>query len=1683
MNRASRKITAFILILAFIVTGIPINIISFAASDINLQISYNSSTGKYDISCFLAYEPARVELYYHDPDDPEGDLISPIEEFNYINNRVTVSTELLPDHIYDITLDIYRNPTDSEPAYRGMVYYLADITFTGESFNVMAKMADIEDNDPNLEPDVPGSAVVVKSGEDPKIRLRWKIPTVFVPDESDPSVGSVKYLTDYDNEALKILSEPDVPIDKANFQIGMTVGHGSTKTLVFNTDYIDEYMIVQGKDTDNHVQVSGITNGVPGSDGFVSVLLDKEQGIEPGTEYEFTNIGIIFKNENSEQITLRRTKLQTDSGNRFLVKNIDNAFRDVGNNLSSIFTPLQMQLTKVDTDKVEVKFIKITNGVYPELYYQVQYAPRIDDLYTESQNWVKIPDTSLSEDEEYGTEIVTIYLNDTTHPEYYFRVVYYDSSSPLPRSSSLCINLQLLGVDTGKPPLPKDIEAEAIYAGRNTVTVPDTDLSQGDVEIALSDLKLSFEKPLAWQNIDDWEAFRSTPYTDDDYTFHIILSTYLPDVEVDEARTKNIGLSEDVSVYLPLKQKRVLVLGKKNFTEDSQGRLVCDITGEGTIPGDKLFYDYVSDKPLTSENNEDPSEDGVSGDYPEFLVPNTTYYMQVFTSRLKDNAQIDSEIWGDSDGLSNDLKTRLSYLSPILSFTTYPISDQPVPMPDIQLNIEPETNVNPVTGDIYLDGISVSFEQILTEVDWNRYTTLDTGRQIEYSIFISRDPSAGFELAETKVVAYPNEEAIHKVVIDKITDQNGNEENILPNTVYYIKAHASLVVDGVVIGRSAETAVKAITTPKIDSGGLENVHREPRAPSEFSIAVDNEGKPILSDAFVTLNWLHAENDVTYEMVCSSVGITQRAQPDEYESDPYNVSFLDVYNEFRVPADSSVLHLDVNDHRLTDLGFVLEENGRVILPIERDFLRPNRTYFFSLRAVRNRGLTDSEGNSIETVSRWVTIPVTTKMVQEPAFLEAVRDLEIGFNIECNATGVTSDSMEVYIKKAGIESAEYIKLNRSQYTCVRDGSTFYFRIYNLENDQWYDVRVKNTMDNTWYDRVSGSWAATVGSPVQVKTRDNLNEIEVRWEGRDPYDYFLEIRTDYESEYRTLDYSSTGHTDYGYDLPDGGRIKFYREKTNLYVQEGAPEYIYYAKITSLRSNTNYYVKLWAFNLEESLHVGPVTARTDFSQSDYDEGKKEDDIIDLFENSADGLLKKLYWLVDIKKDSNVRAIIKDDKVSALLKMARGSTITVDLSSEKSDGTYFEVLVPFKTLEAIEAYDSRLNLKLPGTEITLNRGSIELEKLKSEVGSNNSEEVMLLVRIDRKTRSDSKFPSGFEKASGIYELNVQGIGSRLTYSQISSIIYDILDNPDASGPFEYGILDRELSDILRELDRYSFRNHTDLKDMINRVIKDVEIELSGYLKDVIDGGRGYRPNYVVSRDIKEFPGRIGVKLEYTHQNGYIVPYTNYGSGWNEAKGAKAYVIQYVLFRAEKPGEYAVLVSAGPAIIQPDPSVGGSISKISRIYDLSKVFGAGTIYPDNPIKGDQAIMLFAVLTRQENEVIGQTPAKKASVLGISNIITPKQLNGYMDNQTSVSIAVELYCTKAGIKTSFMNPTRIINIANISEIRPQLYKHVMLGIDLELAELSQNLTFDAEGRTSIGMMLDMVSKVLEKFGEI
>ena len=144
-----RKIISLLLVLMFILSGLPAEIKAFAAEEIELEVSYNPVTYQYEVSYPLPTAPYSSVLTYHDPVDKSLKTI----DGTYKDGKVVVYTDFAPDHIYDLSLEIFRLSGDSVASYQGKTYYLADITFTGESFNEMAKMKDIEDIDPILEPD------------------------------------------------------------------------------------------------------------------------------------------------------------------------------------------------------------------------------------------------------------------------------------------------------------------------------------------------------------------------------------------------------------------------------------------------------------------------------------------------------------------------------------------------------------------------------------------------------------------------------------------------------------------------------------------------------------------------------------------------------------------------------------------------------------------------------------------------------------------------------------------------------------------------------------------------------------------------------------------------------------------------------------------------------------------------------------------------------------------------------------------------------------------------------------------------------------------------------------------------------------------------------------------------------------------------------------------------------------------------------------------------------------------------------------------------------------------------------------------------------------------------------------------------------------------------------------------
>lgn len=1674
------RFVSWLLTLVFIFSMVSPTIQASAAS--KMDITIQSTDDHYSLSFSVIKQPAKVQITWHDPNGNEIVLSYEAGKFSYDERkeRVTVSgLSFAADHIYDITVAAL-DENGSAFATESL-YYLADMTFTGQSFNIMT------DGTNNIDTARIREGQSIVSGRNPKIELTWNVPTVY-------ANGTVKTINEWLDEG-RLTSIFGSQIDEIQFHVDMNEGRGSS----------DIYSCAV-------IYKSGSSLGWSGSgdapsmtyskdEDIMTLTLESKNGIESGTEYEKTRIRFDFKsNSASDAIALDRIGLKT-ARSSFLVENEDIDRLDIDFPYeTSIYTPIEFSIKKVDEDLILVEFGKLKNGNYPELYYQIQYSTDQNQIYKETSLWPKIKWV-----DPFSDDVRELIQYDPDEKGIYIAVALYpnkDSNSPFGASLNLKSNfVEEITTDT-LPPLPKDIQAAAGNSRNEKMKVADTGGEESELKILLSDLDISFEAPEAWKELRDqgkWEDFRNAPYSessDMEYTFHILLSCYRPDADVDEEKEK-IGQEDTAEIYLPVKQKRVLVIGKKNLTWDPEhpNRLVVDFSADPDpdskarqlIPGNKLFWDYTTGQSIAQENNEDHNEDG-KGDYPDFLVPNTIYYMQIFTSRYKDNASINAAVW--ADGLPDNVGAKLSYVSSVVSFTTPPYDKKPVPVPNIRsINEELETDSD---NEITLKGITVTLDRLLTRTDWQRYTSKEEKRTLEYEIYMSQNPNFANAYKQIETVHYDDKDA-EKDPVSVFIDSA--KANIKPNTTYYFKVRAVLYApdektgEVEMIARSDYSPIRTFTTPKIAPKDVDDTERRPSAPTDFAIAKDQDGEDRVTDTQAVVTWRHKESDVVYELICTMDGNTE-----DYANDAYNLEFIKKYKNL---ASGNAVVIDPADPKgiLKELGFSMDENNQILLPIGEGFFKPNTIYYFSLRAVRK----DGKGEP----SVWVTLPVTTSMVKAPEYFEAVRDLEVGFQVECTISGSDADSMEVYMKKSGQSDNAYTKLLRSQYTVVKDRNTYYFRVYNLESDTVYHFRLYNKAGKEWYvfDENGGYWCDKAGEPIPAKTRDTFHEIEVRWVGEDLYDYFLELRSEQETAYEEL----TELVHYGYDLPSGNRIALYREKSSAIVKEGSSnKYVYYALISrrpvdgdssegkALKTNTLYYVRLWAQNKAdqgrsvsagESLHVGPVKIRTDFSQDDYDKDKERDNVEDIYNREADQLLQKLYWLVDSRSATKVRALLKGDMVSGLLQASPGMTVTIDFSGELDNAASYEILVPQKVLETMESNDSRLNLKLSGAELTLNRGSVDMSGLKLQALSGGAKEAMLCLRIERKSKSDEAFPKDTKRVSNIYDLSVSAVGSKRTYDELNAMIDKILNDPDATGPFKYGIFDREMSKVLAQLDRYSYRSHTELKDMIRTVMEDIEAELSRYLKDILDGGSGLTASIAINKPVNSLPGRVGFKIEYQVESGLIAPYVNYhaSKGWNELSSAAGYVLQYILFRADAPGEYAILVKSSISV-SPGSPYEETISKLGSRYDLKKVFGNAAIYPGDPMTGQQAVLLYAVLTGRDSELTGLTPNQKVSVLGLGDILGVKELTGYVDNQSALSLAVRLYCAKLGISSSMLQPAGTIVISNAAQVSSRLYHDVVVGIDLGFASLKNN-QFDAAGRSTLGQVLDMVLKVLKKVGEL
>lgn len=1592
--------------------------------------------------------------------------------------------ELKADYIYDISVTIYdsENPASGEVIGRGLLYYLPSITFTASA------------------PEQQSVAVAGggrESGVMPKLRLSWKQPRIYWdPDnarypQEDPDLNNGSFIDASSAKALQymefsynsIYTDNTRSIASLNYTINI-----STEFNLLNSGSAQASVFVMQSGTASY---SAYVSGVPGttavvsgpdSTGFYSLellgrkdeesVITDESGTDnvlphndilPGTVY-YMNIRPIYRNQSNANVTAVTVGKPGDYNGSLL-----------SGEKSYISTPIRFQMTKDSANNVYVKIYRINQGSLdlPRLFYEVQASS--DGSIT--GDWpVKetLDDSYFSED--YAVTVITgVNPNNIV---YYKIVVKSEGAEDRLESSIL---EYALTVDTDRPPLPTGVSVIKRTADSRNVADP-----SGTVRTVKStDITLSWEKPLNWDEVKD------------DLTYHFLISTSQTDS----------GTGRKVPVYVngELWGSREGYVSKyrlvKYIAADS-GR-IKDMGNrlEFTLDAFELF-DY-DDDPDTA-----PVLDEEDNGFPTFLVPNTVYYLQMYSTKA-----------GDA-GTTDPLK--MSDRSVVVSFTTLSGSEMDVPLP---VNLSVSTNDKLVSGGKNLNYIDLSFSKVLN-IDWTNYTDKYDESLYEYNLYYDLFMNTGTN-ANTFIPVASTQDLNGDVVFsgadnprssvitariyrftddgfDRLKDILPDEAkrspvqkfgaNLLPNTTYYFVARTRLEIkskknpDDIVEKVSVFTSVLPVTTVQLEVKSPDESRRKPLAPTDFGIALDSGGAQLLTDSSVTFSWTHWQDDVIYQIIRTATRVYPSAKSPEYENDPLYTSFLDDYAPAGSgdPSGKRAVCLDpAGDPEQNYPGkFSYDsETGKCTFTVDQG-MYPNRLYYFSIKAIRVDAGRKPISEATESV--WVSIPVTTSMIEAPAMLEAIPGAEISFFWTDTAPGFSAEDYTILVK--GPSDSAYKTLTKEQSTIVKDadGSTYYGRITGLKVGTSYDVKVTKGNGITVYEKAG------------LTTRDGYHELEVRWAGKalDDYaGYEIAIMEEGGSEYTILSASDLE----SYTDKNGRTHPYYTEETARTVNNDS---LYYrARIKSmdvelpggivtkqpLKSNTRYYIKVRAVKSDPvetdlvsySKFIGPVSIRTEFSQSDYDNKDREEQQKAKFLDRIKELDEGYFWRIAIGNNDVSGILLREDRITNAMQNLAGDSITVDLTEISENIAKDEIYIPAPLIDVMKKFRKSLVIRTSDMELVLKPYTLDAAFSENVKGILERQEVReLYVKLDLRhnTQTNKALPAGTIQLSPVNRIEVQALGFSMTYDEMAELFHNKLYNENS------GLV----TDALNKLLNTYVGSGTDAARLTDQytsnLLNMIEQELSVYIDSTIKTTKLTN----TAKEIYTFdtPVTVGVRLKKT--GGPLSSYLLYrdSGSWKKTEATIAGAV--AVFNMSGTGTFVILA--------PNQSAGGVtedhwaqkyIAGITAKYDLEDVFpGIQTNFmPENKATCREVILLYEKIAGKSAENTGLDIRSRLTTLGLDNIIQPNSISKNVTRQQTAAVLVRLFAAKKGLNAGSIRPSAGIRISDESDIGDKYYSSVVTAVDTGIMQLDGSGRFRPQENMTRAEVVTAFARLLELTGDI
>ena len=1641
---------------------------SFAAEVTPLTIVVdNYSSGKLDFHWVGNQLSGVVEavINYHTPDNDNLGVAQTVT-LDPTKNTGSISG-LKSDYIYDLNLKLYDTVGGSsnpaiDPIGEGLLYYLPKMSFYSEAPS-------------QTYDDIVGGGR--ESGKTPRLKLRWKIPRIWTPDTPGPSdpgdfvLSNNSIIFTQMETALKNIYNDGRTIKSLYFQINVSSELGklnsgqSQSSLIISSNGSGYTAKVAGSgatadisapDLNDYVSFelkgrSDINAAVPVQDpntypNYQNILPDGD--LLPGTVY-YMNIIPDYNDDSDKDVYAVMVGNMSDSNGSLQ-----------SGPVSYAYTPIRFKITKDTANNISIYIYKINDGSLnlPELYYQVQ-ASNSSAL---PGDW-PIKQTVLDSN-FIGDYTFTAISGVNPNNEVFYKIV-VKSDSATDRLESLIMPYTLED-DTGRPPLPTGIAItnRVLDVKQRTPPAPGSTA----IDVKSTDVTISWDKPLNWNT------------TGSSLSYHFLLSTSQTDI------TTDVPLYADGTYWdsYPAKFRLVKYINSNN--------------SKITAIGNRLFYTLNAFDLFTWEKEvklpDVPIGSGTitnTENYPSFLLPNTVYYLQMYTTAADITGAPDEESMSDK--------------SIITSFTTLNGVELEVPLPmSFGLDANGMTNATPPVN--YVD---LKFDKV-TNLDWNNYTNTYDESLYNYNTYYDIYMSSSTKDTSFKCIGSTDKLHGNDIVFTGPDDPASTSikarvstfadpvlfgDKLLPNTTYYFKVKTRLGIrnksDNSTIGvdkESTDTSILPVTTMVLDINPPDDSKRKPLAPTDFAIAVNSNGNQMLSGSSVTFTWQCQENDVVYQLIRTGQKVNPTDKLSSYEGDPEYKSFLDAYDVPSDGSDNEFVYLDptlgTGQPTDPDKRFKYDSATKTCTYTVDTGMFPNKLYYFSLKSVRVTRTPYSTGEG----SVWVSIPVTTSLIQPPVQLEVINDAELGFFWDDNTPGITAEDYMIYAKGPG--DSDYKLMTRSQSTIVKDNRTYYGRLLGLKTNSTYDIRVF---------RGAGSSGTLVYDKRDLQTRDGFHELEIKWIGT-PVDNFskyeIAVMAEGSSEYTIL---SGNDLEY-YTDKDNKLLPYYTEETPLTINN---ENVYFhARIREaevvlpgglvthqpLRSNVKYYIKVRAVRTDPSYfdiisyskYIGPVNSRTEFNQDDYDNTDQEEKQEAIFLDRMKQLEQGYYWRVSVDNSSADRILLKGDRVVNALGSMSGNTFTVDLTAINVNIDRDEVYVPVSVLKAMNSTNKSLMIKTPGAEYLLRPDTFnasENKQIKELLAKAAVKDLYIKLIAARTDTVPTGFPVTGERISRVNDLEIQAIGSSKTESELKKLFDDKLYNKDS------GLVGSKLNILQNTYIGKGSDASKLMEEFTGKLVEMIESELSVYIDNTIESVKLAS----ATQNIIEFSSPIAASISCNDRQGTKVPYVLYDgtSTWQKIT-TNSQQAGSVTLNVLKTGKYAVILVQGTMKDIPDGYWAKDyISRFTSKYDLSDVFsGMGTSFmPDNKVTCREVILIYEKVAGRSAFNAGLDLKQKSAKLGLDGVINPNGILKNVRRQETAAVLLKLFAAKKGVNADSLRPGGNVYINDESDIDEIYYNPVLMIVDMGVLDINGDGNFIPGANMTRADVTVAFVKLLELTGDM